>query len=311
MRVIAVDLGATNLRVALFEDVRVIRMKVVKTPRSGPNTIIASTIVRLAREVSQGSSIEAVGIASIGPLDLEKGWVVGTPNNPLRTFPLKQPIEEGLGAPVYLYNDCVAAAWGEKVLGDGSKYRDLGYITISTGIGGGFIVDNKLLLGRRGNAHEIGHIVVDIDSKRICGCGGRGHWEALASGTGIPLTAKIYAESWRGRETEAYRRALEARLTPEELYTAAKQGDDFAANLVEYLNRIHAAGIASVAAAYDPEVIYIGGSIFLNNIDVILPGIIKFLNEYAIWKPLIKKATFGEHAGLYGAAAVALKPPSK
>ncbi|MEB3774658.1 MAG: ROK family protein [Desulfurococcales archaeon] len=311
MRVIAVDLGATNLRVALFEDARLVRVKTVRTPRSGPKTIIASTIASLAREVSQGGSIDAVGIASIGPLDMEKGWVVDTPNNPIRTFPLKGPLEEELGAPVYLYNDCVAAVWGEKVLGDGSRYRDLGYITISTGIGGGFIVDGRLLLGRRGNAHEIGHMVVDIDSERICGCGGRGHWEAIASGTGIPWTAKIYAESWRGKQTEAYKKALESRLSPEELYTAAKQGDDFAASLAEYLNRVHAAGIASVAAAYDPEAIYMGGSIFLNNIDVILPGIMKFLEEYAIWKPVIKKATFGGHAGLYGAAAVALNPPTK
>ena len=309
MKVIAVDLGATNLRVALFEDGSLVRVVRSRTPREGGRESIARAIVSMARSLLGGDRPDAVGIDSIGPLDLERGWVVGTPNHPLRTFPLRGPVEEGLGAPVYLYNDCVAAVWGEKVLGSGRGMRDLGYITISSGIGGGFIVDGRLLLGRRGNAHEVGHIVVDLDSGALCGCGGMGHWEALASGANIPRTATLYASSWGGPASRAYELAREGSLSPEALYSLARQGDPFASSLVDYLNRVHAAGLASVAAAYDPEAVFLGGSVYLNNEDLILPGVKRYLARYSIWSPELRRATYGHDAVLYGAAAVALEPP--
>ena len=310
MKVIAVDLGATNLRVAVFDDGTLIESRRIRTPRSGGKGVIADAIIRLARELPI-SGAEAVGIASIGPIDSERGWVVNTPNNPIKSFPLREPIEEGLGLPVHLYNDCVAAVWGEKVLGRGRVYRDLGYITISTGIGGGFIVDDRLIHGRRGNAHEVGHIVVDLDSGMTCGCGGRGHWEAIASGTAIPSTARIYAGGWSGPPTRGFKLASKGRLKPEILYKLARIGDEFAVSLVEYLNRVHAAGIASVIAAYDPEAIFLGGSIFLYNQDLILEPVRRMLREYSIWSTRLEPATFRENAVLYGAAAVALKPPRR
>ncbi len=306
---IAVDLGATNLRVALFHGERMIASRRVATPREGSPGVVAETIVRLAKSILRGERPDAVGIASIGPLDVERGWVVNTPNNPLRSFPLKEPIEEGLGASVYLYNDCVAAVWGEKVLGRGSNYRDLGYITISTGIGGGFIVDGRLILGRRGNAHEVGHMVIDYTSQVKCGCGGRGHWEALASGSGLPRLARLEASLWRGNFTTALELAREGRLDSKKIYSLARAGDPFALHLVDKANRIHAAGLASVAAVYDPEAVFLGGSVFLYNSDLMLPGIEAYLREYAIWAPSLHVATFGQDAVLYGAAAVALKPP--
>ncbi|MCE4602583.1 MAG: ROK family protein, partial [Desulfurococcales archaeon] len=179
----------------------------------------------------------------------------------------------------------------------------------SSGVGGGFIVDGRLLVGRRGNAHEVGHIVVDLDSEAVCGCGGLGHWEALASGVNMPRTASLYASTWRGPRSRAYILAREGRLSPEDLYSHARRGDPFASSLADYLNRVHAAGLASVAAAYDPEAVFLGGSVYLNNEDLILPGVRRYLARYSIWPPELRRATYGHDAVLYGAAAIALEPP--
>ncbi|MCE4599381.1 MAG: ROK family protein [Desulfurococcales archaeon] len=308
--ILAVDVGATNLRVALFHG-RLLKNKVKsRTPRSGGSDAVALEIIRLARDALKVGEVDAIGVASIGPLDLKRGWVVNTPNNPLRNFELKRPLKEEFQAPVYIANDCVAAVWGEKTLGRGSPYSDLAYITISTGIGGGFIVDGELLVGWRGNAHEIGHIVVDYNSNIRCGCGGLGHWEGIAGGNSIPKTARIYALKWEGDRTNAYEMALEGKLSSEVLYRLARLGDKFAESLVDYLNRVHAAGIASIIASYDPQVIYLGGSVFLENKDIMLDNINRYLSRFSIFKsPPLVPATFGHDEVLYGAAAIALKPP--
>jgi len=307
LRVLAVDVGATRLRVALFDGLDMVERVEMETPRSGDSLSVARAIASAASRYS----FDVVGVASIGPLDLERGWVVGTPNNPLRSFALRDPLVEWLGRPVVVANDCVAAAWGELVLGGGRGLSELAYVTISTGIGVGVVVDGRLLVGRRGNSHEAGHIVLDLGSNLKCGCGGLGHWEALASGANIPKLAKAKAMEWGG-DSEAWRMALQGSLTPEALYTMARMGDPFALKLVDYINRVHAAGLASIVAAYDPQVVFLGGSIFLRNRDLILDGVKRYIGEYSLVEPPeLREATFGEDAVLYGALAIALKTPQE
>jgi glucokinase len=301
--------GATNLRVAVFEGTRLKAKKTVPTPTQGGPYSVAERIIVEARRLGLEEP-DSVGVASIGPLDLERGAVVNTPNNPLRTFYLREPLSRELKARVVVANDCVAAVWGEKVLGRGRDLSDLAYITISSGIGGGFIVDGNLLIGWRGNAHEVGHLVVDYRSGVRCGCGGVGHWEAIASGSGIPRTAYVKSKSWKGRKTRAYVLASRRELDPPTLYRLAREKDEFAEELVSELNRVHAAGIASVAAAFDPKIVFMGGSIFLNNMDLMIGEITEFLKDYSLLEPpRIEAATFGEDAPLMGALALALDTP--
>mgnify|MGYP001770620888 CR=1 FL=1 len=307
MRVLAVDVGATRLRIALFHGTSMVERVEVETPRSGDSLSVARVIAGVASRFD----FDVMGVASIGPLDLERGWVVGTPNNPLRDFALRDPLVELLGKPVVLANDCVAAAWGEFVLGGGRGLSELAYVTISTGIGVGVVVDGRLLVGRRGNSHEAGHVVVDLESRIRCGCGGLGHWEALGSGANIPKLARAKAEEWR-YDSGAWRLAFEGLLTPETLYSMARAGDPFALKLVDYINRVHAAGLASIIAAYDPQVIFMGGSVFLKNKDLILEGIRRYIRSYSLLEPPeIREATFGDDAVLYGALAIALKTPGE
>ncbi|MEM0366739.1 MAG: ROK family protein [Acidilobaceae archaeon] len=307
LRVLAVDVGASKLRIAIFHGLDLVYRIIIDTPRNGGPYAVANAIIRYARDYR----FDVASIASIGPLDLVRGWVTGTPNNPLRDFALRDPIYKSFNVPVYIANDCVASVWGEYILGNGRGLNDIVYVTISTGIGVGAIVDGHLLVGRRGNSHEAGHIVLDLNSSLKCGCGGLGHWEALAGGSNISKLAKLKAlESTytsKGREI-----ALSGGMSSEILYRLAREGDVFALNLVDYLNRVHAAGLASLIAVYDPEAIFIGGSIYIYNEDLIAPGIMKYIREYSLLEPPpIRRATFDQDSGLYGALAIALKTPQE
>lgn len=306
MRILAVDVGATWLRVAMFEGEIMLSKRSARTPRSGGELAVANAIIELAGNFKP----DAIGIGSIGPLDLRKGAVVNTPNNPLGSFELREPLRKMLGAPVYIANDCVAAAWGEYLLGAG-KDKDLAYVTMSTGIGVGAVIDGRPLVGRRGNAHELGHVTIDYKSSLRCGCGGLGHWEALAGGANMKVFAKAFAESI-ATSSPAKEVALAGEMGTEELFSHARKGDPFALSLLEELSRIHAAGLSAVIAAYDPEAIFIGGSVFLNNEEVLLPRIKRHLASYSLFEPpAIRRASFGEDAVLYGALALALRPPAE
>jgi glucokinase len=307
LRILAVDVGASRLRVALFDNTVMIGRVEVDTPRVGDSLSVARAIASIASRFS----FDVVGVASIGPLDLERGWVVGTPNNPLRSFALRDPLVELFGKPVVVANDCVAAVWGEFILGGGRGLSEVAYVTISTGVGVGVVVDGRLLVGRRGNSHEAGHVVVDLNGSVRCGCGGLGHWEALGSGANIPKVAYVKALEWGG-DSRAWRLARDGILTSEALYTLAREGDVFALKLVDYINRVHAAGLASLVAAYDPQVVFLGGSIFLKNRELILEGVRRYIRDYSLLEPPeLRETTFGEDTVLYGALAIALKTPAE
>lgn len=310
MRVVAIDIGATNLRAALFNNENAVRVEKTLTPRTNGDDLI-NVMEELVKKVAPDRDFQAIGIASIGPLDLSKGMLLWAPNLGYGNVRLRDSMGESFKRPVYLVNDAMAGAWAEKVLGRGREMNDLAYITMSTGLGVGAVVDGNLLVGRRGNAHELGHSVVNFDQDVKCGCGGTGHWEAYVGGRNIPRTAQLLTSSWRGAHTRAYEDAARGAITPEELYLLAKSGDEFAMHVVDFINMVHAAGIATLVAAYDPEAIFIGGSIYLYNEDIIKPGVLKYLAKYVgvLGVPRIERCTFGDEQVMYGAAAAAINPP--
>ena len=154
---------------------------------------------------------------------------------------MREPIRNYFKVRTLVANDCVAAVWGEYLLGTGRGYDNLVYITLSTGIGAGVIVDGHLLLGKDGNAHEVGHLVIDYRGIK-CGCGGIGHWEAYASGRNLPNLIRILAKDYRGMITEALDLALNNSLTAPKLFRLWSDGDEFANYVVDELARINAAG---------------------------------------------------------------------
>ena len=282
---LGVDIGATWTRALLIDETgRVL------------NRVKIRTSVNPLEDVAQAVAdwhFDAVGVGSIGPLDLRSGWVVNSPNSPSRRFPLVEPLKK-LGRPVVVANDCVAAVWGEYVFRH--SVDNLVYVTLSTGVGVGAIVNGVLLLGKDGNAHELGHAVVDFRSKRGCGCGGRGHFEAFVGGANMP---SFYQEV-----------TGELPLEPAEIFKRYRQGHEKTREFMELWLDALAAGIATVIAAYDPELVLFGGSIALNNWDIIAEELPRRLREYlGVREPTIAQASFGDDEVAIGAAALAYRTP--
>jgi len=163
---IAVDIGATYLRVAIVRENGIHYKIQAPTVREGDSLSIPRQIDSLIRHLLNKTGvgieyIKGIGIGSIGPLDLRKGRILKTANLPFENVPLVEYLQDKYRVPVSLLNDCTAAVVGEKHFGKGKDHDNLVYVTISTGIGGGAYVDCKLLIGKDGNAAEIGHMVVD------------------------------------------------------------------------------------------------------------------------------------------------------
>ena len=303
-----VDLGASNLRVALSDGRRLLAGRKEETRLETPlsPSLQISSLLRLLLS-GRKERLEGIGLASIGPLDLRRGEVRDSPNLPFRRLPLVRPLEEEFGVPVVLINDCSAAALGEKEFGAGRGVEDLVYVGMGTGIGGGACVDGGLLWGKDGNAAEVGHLTVDPEGRLECGCGRRGHWEAYCSGRGLPRLVALHLEEGRGRGS-VLRRKWEAdpsSLTSRDLFEAAGKGDRFALEVLEEVGRLNGVGFSALVQAYDPSLLTVGGSVALGNARWLLPPVRRWLRRESFNRPpRLLLTPLGERAGLYGAVAL-------
>jgi len=302
-RVIAVDLGGTNVRVALVSETGEIIKKVVsKTKTEGRSQlVIADDITEKIRQLTttqERNEISGIGISSAGPIDLRKGILFNPPNISFPSVPLVQPIQESLGLPVYLINDCRAGVLGETSFGAGKGCENVVYITISTGIGGGAVINGKLLLGRDGNASEIGHFCVDTRYGIRCGCGNYGHWEGYASGKNIPHFFRRWCE------LEAHTDVSFDCTTSESIFAAAKNSDPLALRFIEALGKINGRGISNVLVAYNPEIIILDGAVVQHNQNYIVPYLKKNIEHY-LTVPETRVSTLEGLAPLLGASVVA------
>lgn len=313
--VVAADVGATKTRVALFNStgMELVSKSVLNTPQEGGGSVVAEAIIEVFNKLVRGLrewEVTAVGVGTIGPLDIREGRVINSPNIKLRSFELRRPLREYFGVPTYVVNDCVAAVYAEFMSGAGLGKKNVVYVTLSSGIGAGAVVDGHLLLGKDGNAHEVGHIVVSYDSDVKCGCGGVGHWEALASGNNLWKLVKKLRSRWGGF-SEFYEISEVGAVSAVSLFEYWKRGDEFASYVVNELAKINAAGVASIISVYDPEVISFGGSVILNNPEL-LKMIHDFVKDYTINRmPEFTITRFGDDVVVYGAAYIASKPPKE
>lgn len=310
-----IDLGATNIRAALGNiKSGILRRVEERTVKVESTDAIIQQFIRLVEKVSKDDlkSIRAIGIGSIGPLNCWKGVILNPPNVPFKNVPIVEALWDRFKVPVYLLNDCTAAVLGEWIFGAGKGLKNLAYITLSSGIGGGAIVDGTLLLGKDGNAVEIGHMVIDLEGRLACNCGGRGHWEAYCSGSGIPKLIRYLVENRPSDFRESIIEGLVKRdmLTPETLFDLASNGDERALEIVEEVGKLNAIGFANVNTIYDPELITVGGSIALNNQELVLKPIIVNIGKYTVNRvPEIRITPLGGDIVLYGAIALASNPP--
>ncbi len=312
---IGIDLGASNVRVALADsNYRVYRKIKEPTVKTDSAEKLTEQVCALVRRVGGDrlDRVKGLGVGSIGPLDYRRGTLLNPANLPLGEIPLGESLRDEFNLPVYVLNDCTVAALGEKVFGSGIDCNNLFYVTLSSGIGGGAIVDGNLLIGKDGNAVEIGHIVVDLDGRLKCGCGGRGHWEAYCSGKNIPLFVKYLVEVYPDKFYGGKIRELieDDNVTTENLFYLAKIGDEYSLKIIREIRKINAIGFANINTVFDPELIIVGGSIALHNEKLILQPVKEYIKQYTINRiPEIKITTLRDDVVLYGAIALAMHPP--
>jgi glucokinase len=303
---IGVDVGATKVRVCVGEESgRLIWRKstqmIIPPNVEGYVDELVSRVREAREQVPPGAEISGIGVASVGPLDLKRGGIASPANLPYKFVPVVDPLERAFGWRVALMNDANAAALGERMFGAGKDDADLVFITLSTGIGGGAIVDGNLLIGKDGNAAEIGHMVVDSQGRLTCGCGRKGHWEAYCSGRNIPsLAGLLEGESPVGRN-EVYADSAT-------ILRAASEGDSFAGRVAVEMGRLNAIGVANVVDLYDPSLVTIGGGVALANGELVLKPIRDLVPEYAINRaPRIMITPLGDDAGLLGGLSLAFR----
>jgi len=305
-----VDLGATNVRAVVADDDGTVLGEDRRGTPQGPGGIAVTEAVldalraACAAAGADPTEIRAVGIGSIGPLDLAAGEVQDPANLPetIERIPLTGPIGKLVESEqVYLHNDTTAAVIGERFHSDRNP-DDMVYLTISTGIGAGVCVDGNVLTGWDGNAGEVGHLTVDPEGHLTCGCGHEGHWEAYCSGSNIPHYAAYLAET-EAVETEMP--VADPNFAAADVFAAA--GEDPLAELVlERVTQWNVIGIANVVHAYAPLAIYVGGAVALNNPGQVLDPVHDRLDDVVMSNvPDLQLTNLGDDVGVMGALASA------
>ena len=313
--VIGIDLGGTKIGTALVNSAgEIIAYDYRETHASEGLEAVIGRMLDAARHVMAQAGVErsqvaAVGIGAPGPLEVETGVVVAPPNMPgWERVPLKRLIEERLGITTFIENDANAAALGEHRFGAGRGVEHMIYVTVSTGIGGGLILDGELYHGATGMAGEIGHVTI-VPYGPLCGCGNRGCLEALASGTSVARQARERVA--RGVPTlmadlaEGDPERITARLVAE----AAGRGDVEAQEILAEAMGYLGIGMATLVNLFNPQLIVIGGG--LTNIgEAMFEPVRRAIDRHAFRVPAqavrVVQAGLGDKVGVLGAAAVAL-----
>jgi glucokinase len=267
--ILAIDLGGTQIRAAhVSPDLVVSCRRAVETrDEEGVQAVIdricsAALAVRKDAQRAGLADPAGIGISSPGPLDPWKGIVIAPPNLAgWRDIPLAAQVEEAVGLPTYLERDTNAAVMGEWRYGAAKGADDVVYVTVSTGIGGGVVIDGRPLIGKDGTAGEIGHITVDLDGP-LCGDGQPGHAEAIGSGRAIAREGRALLRSGEAPGLAAL--AADAEVDAELVARAADEGDEACRAVLDRAWVAIGAMCAGLVNTLNPEVIVLGGSIGCN-----------------------------------------------
>ena len=271
--VLALDLGATNARAAIVSaDGKLAARHAGATPRDDGRDAIVDyclDLLRAARDehlAGGGQPPVALGVTAPGPVDPRRGAFIDPPNmgRDFFGFPIAPVLGEALGLPWAMGKDTNVAILGERDFGAGEGSGDLIYLTISTGVGGAALSGGRPVIGPDLVAGELGHMTVDMDGP-TCGCGGVGHVEAFASGTGIAARAAAVLET-DAEAPELRRLAAEIAplpLTAVHVSDAADLGDPAATVILERARRAVAVAVVSIVNVFGPDVVILGGGIAL------------------------------------------------
>ncbi len=310
--VAGIDIGGTKIAIALenLSGEKIAARRLPTQVEIGAYAII-ETVFQAITEMLEENQAElvAVGIGCPSPLDVEKGLVM-SPSN-LRdwdNFPIVELFRERFKVPVALDNDANAAALGEYVYGAGRGYKNIFYVTVSTGIGGGIILNGEILHGVSGDAGEIGHTIVQPDGIR-CNCGSIGCLETICAGVHIARRAR--ERLTKGEPSLMNEMAGNInQVTAKTVIEAVRRGDKLAVEIWNETCRFLAVGIANVVSILAPEAVIIGGGISAAG-DLLFVPLRRLLPEFVSMIPADKinivPAELGGESGVCGALVLAKK----
>lgn len=305
--VVGIDLGGTKIAAALFDSKGdILNRERMETANARTAEEVVQRMIDMVRSVSLGHPLSGVGLASPGAVNSKEGIVLHGTNLPeWENVPLKKWMGESLGVEVQVVNDANAAAWGEYVRGAGKRSENMVYVTFSTGIGAGIVLDGKLLLGTTSFAGELGHNIIEPNGPE-CICGNKGCWEMFASGTAIRNSALELMRSKPSAIAELAAARNEA-ISSKHVFEACKQQDEVAVEVVDHAVYYMALGLANAVHTFNPDRIVIGGGVSKAG-DQLFPAL-RAQTEKLVMKPYrgtytIVPAGLQDDVGLIGAAAL-------
>tara|TARA_A100001037_G_scaffold54587_4_gene46938 strand:+ start:5665 stop:6645 length:981 start_codon:yes stop_codon:yes gene_type:complete len=308
---IGIDIGGTKILAVIANKYGLIYGTATrKTPALSDATSIVKSLAYTATEAADNAGIkinhvDTIGLAAAGAIDSSNGTIIYSPHLPtLVNTPVGSMLREMLTPSIYVGNDANLAALGEKAFGAGKFVNNFVFITISTGIGGGIIIDNKLWTGSSGYAGELGHMTINA-----LGPYGKsatpGAWESLCSGSALTRIAKERIDMG---ENSSLKRIVESsraqKLTAEDIFSASIDGDDLANQIIDDAIFYLGTGLTSIVNVLSPEKIIIGGGLSNQWENYVTPAI-KLMHQQAYadsWKSVdVVPSELGANAGALGA----------
>ena len=315
---VGLDVGGTTMKAAVVDDQGQAReaISLATMPERGQEAGLQRMCEAIEKAIVaaglQFADITAIGVATPGLMDIKKGLILDPPNlRPWRNVEVPKYISRQFKKPVAFQNDANAAAMGEFLVGAGKDVQSMVLFTLGTGVGGGIIVDGKVLAGEHSHGGEVGHLRIDMpDRGRLCGCGRRGCLEAYASATAVVARTReaMAASRIPTRLRELLRDEDGSEISAREVFEVAKQGDHLAQEIVDDTAYYLALGACALIATVDPQMITFGGGMIAAG-DDFLDKIREYVGRFGLSYPAsqvqIRYAKLGSDAGFIGAAACA------
>lgn len=316
--IIGIDIGGTKVAGGLVDRKCRLARAVTLPTKAGDGfevsfSQVLTLIKRLLNQAGGPDHIKGIGICCPGPLNPRTGMVINPPNLPgWVNIPVAERVEKEFHIPTRLENDANAAGLAEVLFGAAVGYTDVFYVTVSTGVGTGIIINKKIYHGKNGFAAEGGHVTIDYRSPYICGCGTPGDVEALTAGPAIVRRTIVRLEQEHTVQSLLRERTQNdlRRLTPEIIAECAATGDGVAKSIVEETGYLLGVWLASMITLLDPDAIVIGGGVSRIGkplFDMIRKTIPHYtVNRQAKNTPVLP-AKLQKDVGVFGAASLFLQ----
>lgn len=307
MYTIGVDLGGTNIAVGLVDEKhQIVARLATPTNADRPYDEIVKDIALTVQKLIEDNNISMdeikyIGLGAPGILDNEKGTITDNSNIHWENYPIKERLQNYIDKPIFLGNDANVATWAEYINGCGKNTENFIMLTLGTGVGGGIIINGKLITGSHSIGAEVGHFIFKAGGNK-CGCGNQGCIEAYCSATAlIKMALKDLDE-----HTDSVI-AKEERVSARTVIEAAKAGDEYGVQLFEEYTDNLAQVLASIINFLDPDIIALGGGV-ANAGEFLLAPVRKKMINYTVFPSLVQtqilKAEMGNDAGIIGAASL-------